>query len=448
MMSQHTSGESTSESRLPEQEGVHMSADDECAGPPLPHRSLTHATDTMNNESDLAFLGDGGESDDDACPFSLSSDDEEDDSGPSTEKIFVQLPELHPHALVGISPTGALMMLSDPAYWRAICPQLHVCDPTFVERSTTTTVQPSDETIRGCRRRMNRDGYFDLPPAQVKMDIDLNALVLGITQLTELGWPPNFILMYDEAWFMVHQLEELIFQTTGNRLICDFSAFHVSGNRKPVPDSDAGAPAGWPPHRDRGEDSTRTRFRGDGSPEYATAWVALTSASPTNSCLYVVPKRHDPGYVLGDKGGNPLSKIFTSPSAFQHIRALPCEAGSVIVFSHRLLHWGSSADEQARSDKGEPARVALSFASASATFERPYVKDSHLPMPRPAVRAALICGLAIMYVGNVDPGAAYINLFQVCFQGGVDYFDENFVKLVTRNSTAYTSRNSQSSASH
>ena len=128
----------------------------------------------------------------------------------------------------GISPTGALMMLSDPAYWRAICPQLHVCDPTFVERSTTTTVQPSDETIRGCRRRMNRDGYFDLPPAQVKMDIDLNALVLGITQLTELGWPPNFILMYDEAWFMVHQLEELIFQTTGNRLICDFSAFHVS----------------------------------------------------------------------------------------------------------------------------------------------------------------------------------------------------------------------------
>ena len=75
-------------------------------------------------------------------------------------------------------------------------------------------------------------------------------------------------------------------------------------------------------------------------------------------------------------GGNPLAKIFGPPSlplfpcpvhipslaqlrsqlphltgicagtpeAFQHIRALPCEAGGLIAFSHRLLHWGSASD--------------------------------------------------------------------------------------------------------
>lgn len=85
----------------------------------------------------------------------------------------------------------------------------------------------------------------------------------------------------------------------------------------------------------------------------------------------------------------------------------------------------------------EPARVALSFASASPTFEKPFVKEDVLPFPRPEVRAALICGLAIMYVGNVDPGTDYLNTFWTCFRGGMTSFDDGFVDLVKANYEAY-----------
>jgi hypothetical protein len=220
------------------------------------------------------------------------------------------------------------------------------------------------------RERMSRDGYFSLPPsATAWAATDLEALARAVARLEELGWPPSFLLMYDEAWALVHHLKEVIFLTSGNTLLHDFSVFHVSGKggsgggggggnaRESVPGATTtaggGAAAGWPPHRDRGADAAANRFRSDGSPEYCTAWVALTAASPTNSCLYVVPKAHDAGYHGGDGSRNPLSSIFNTAGAFQHIRALPCGAGEVVVFSHRLLHWGSAADELAREDKGK-----------------------------------------------------------------------------------------------
>ena len=122
---------------------------------------------------------------------------------------------------------------------------------------------------------------------------------------------------------------------------------------------------GWAPHRDR-PDADATSFREDGAPKYTTIWVALTEATPKNSCLSVVPKQIDPGYMAGDQGRNPLTAIFHKNGNFQEIRALPASAGSLICFSHRLLHWGTAPDPHANA----PPRVALSFAAASDDFER------------------------------------------------------------------------------
>lgn len=153
---------------------------------------------------------------------------------------------------------------------------------------------------------------------------------------------------------LTHQVQELVHMCTGNTLIMDFATFFVgsgidasgattretSGRRGRM----SGGPAtGWPPHRDRSSDASTTAFRSDGLPQYSTTWIPLTTASTTNSCLYVVPRMYDAGYHLGDHGKNPLEVIFKDPAAFQYIRALPCAAGSLVHFSHRLLHWGSAA---------------------------------------------------------------------------------------------------------
>jgi hypothetical protein len=92
--------------------------------------------------------------------------------------------------------------------------------------------------------------------------------------------------MYDEPWIMAAKIKQLVYLTTGgNEMNFDWSAFYVRAQPDPDvaaaegvdsgSDTDAGsgltAKAGWPPHRDRGNDSTATEgFRQDGTPRYAT----------------------------------------------------------------------------------------------------------------------------------------------------------------------------------
>ena len=173
-------------------------------------------------------------------------------------------------------------------------------------------------------------------------------------------------MLYDEPWAMAHSLRELLDLTTGNVPIGDWSVFYVDPARE-------GGAAGWPPHRDRGNDGTAAVFNADGTAQYNTVWLPLSDATPSNSCLSVVPRGDDPGYSPpGDGGSSPLGRIFDGrPEAFQLIRALPCAAGSLVTFTHRLLHWGSRADPHSR----EPPRVAVSFAASTPAFEPPYFRD-------------------------------------------------------------------------
>ena len=43
----------------------------------------------------------------------------------------------------------------------------------------------------------------------------------------------------------------------------------------------------------------------------------------------------------GGKGCDPLRRCLDSPSAYQHVRCLAVSKGGAVVFSQRLLHWGS-----------------------------------------------------------------------------------------------------------
>jgi hypothetical protein len=57
--------------------------------------------------------------------------------------------------------------------------------------------------------------------------------------LAEHGWPPGFLLMYDEPWIMTHQIKDLMRTTTsGNELIMDFALFHVGSGKMMTGKSD------------------------------------------------------------------------------------------------------------------------------------------------------------------------------------------------------------------
>lgn len=113
-------------------------------------------------------------------------------------------------------------------------------------------------------------------------DANLDALADAVVTLVRHGWPPSFIIMYDEVWAMVQQASLLMAEATGgNRVNMDILAWLVDPNR---------GDAGFSPHRDRQPDDAPATFRPDGSAMYATLWLPLTHATPENSCLYVIPR--------------------------------------------------------------------------------------------------------------------------------------------------------------
>ena len=203
---------------------------------------------------------------------------------------------------------------------------------------------------------------------------------------------------------------------------------------------------------------------GTGPSRYTTAWIALTDATPENSCLYCVPREHDPGYAEGDgSGASPCDAVFRrppvaggntvagagagagpgspgqgtiAPDAFQNIAALPAPRGTLLCFSHRLLHWGS------RPLRGvQKPRIALSLAFADPQFEEPYLRPVEgggggggspdaSPFPEHGVRMALVAGQAIRYIANVPLAAAELAVLWDVFEQHREHFAESYAQNV------------------
>ena len=165
----------------------------------------------------------------------------------------------------------------------------------------------------------------------------IKRLAAGVEQLLALGHPPSAISMFDEAWLLAASLSPLIEELTGNVPLGDWFTFHVHGGAKSQSDlvrNPSSRPrAGWGPHRDRpgGVDQADAQlapgFREDGSPMYTTVWVALTDATPDNSCLYFLPACNDPGYK---KQGDNIEGVFDDLSRWQAISAQPVNAGEQV----------------------------------------------------------------------------------------------------------------------
>lgn len=77
--------------------------------------------------------------------------------------------------------------------------------------------------------------------------------------------------VYDETWAMAHQLKQLLYLTTANSQIGDWSIFYV--------DPAVEGAAGWPPHRDRGTDESASAFRHDGTPKSAFSPACLCACA-------------------------------------------------------------------------------------------------------------------------------------------------------------------------
>ncbi len=223
----------------------------------------------------------------------------------------------------------------DPEFWRRLNPHLTVSDRPLA-RVTGTPPALTPTVVDRALAQFDRSGYLLAP--SVIADDRLAPMRQAIHTLAAEGIPTGFACVYDEYYQVFDGLEPLFAPMLGDgyRWVAHgFWAFRVPPGDRAM----SGLTAPSEPHRDSlGPDP---RVLAGLPPSIVTLWVALTDVTPVDSCLYVVPKYADKGFLTGER--DVLPRHFD----MQDIRAVPAPAGSVLAWSTHLAHWGSTSSPDA-----------------------------------------------------------------------------------------------------
>ena len=255
-----------------------------------------------------------------------------------------------------------------PEYWRRLAPQLAGGsafrfgeDPGLLRKSAAAAA--ADVAEEGYAV-LTSDKWTGRTRKAVRGEL-MAGLEAAILALERAGWPATFVIAYDAVWDLLRHAGPLCRGAAGpNAFNGDILAWCVDP---------AKGQSGFSPHRDRQPEDVAASFRADGTPRYATMWIAVTPATPHNSCLYMLPRHCDPGYLAGDTDAerDPLQVALKDKEAFQNIRAVPLDRGDAVLFTHRIIHWGSAG----KRERGDPPRISISFGCAAPEFEPAYFKD-------------------------------------------------------------------------
>eukprot|EP01102_Stenamoeba_stenopodia_P016387 TRINITY_DN5728_c0_g1_i1.p1 TRINITY_DN5728_c0_g1~~TRINITY_DN5728_c0_g1_i1.p1 ORF type:complete len:352 (-),score=50.40 TRINITY_DN5728_c0_g1_i1:340-1320(-) len=203
-------------------------------------------------------------------------------------------------------------------YWRLLCPDLHVNDNEFINDrlSKLELVVLSKRQTQSLRESMLTEGYFQLDNEDINWVCSLKKIESAILTLREQGWHPLWIIVYDEVWLIAYQIFELLRRLVNKNLIFnrDFFAWFIDNES---------SEGGWEPHRDRHS----MTFTNKSEPNYATVWIAITPATPENSCIYLLPATHDPSYFKtseeGESEGTNVSTNSIDFDSLGNLRAVP-----------------------------------------------------------------------------------------------------------------------------
>ena len=316
-------------------------------------------------------------------------------------------------------------------FWRELCPDLSISDEDAnlaqkKQESSLRSIQEDESKRR--QGRLVDDGYVLIDELIGDKRI-VGKLANAVTTLhKEHSLPATFALLYDETWHLARAASAHLSASThqDNKFNFDILAWYIDPRE---------GLAGFSPHRDRQPEEAKSSFHDNGMAKYVTMWLALTDATPENSCLYVIPKQFDPGYTKGDDcgdGGNdsdPLTSALPDKQAYQNIRALPRSAGQCLLFTHRILHWGSRGNPNSHI---KTPRIAISFVSSDPSFEKPYIDWSLIGsrLPPFKLRLLLVCAQLLTYYQRYNLPKECIKLFHDYVKDNKLFLEETYRKKV------------------
>ena len=255
-------------------------------------------------------------------------------------------------------------------FWAAFAPEFHIMDASFLGQNTAAAnVTPQQQ--QALSAIVKEEGYFQ---GSIDWGVRLDAMAERVRALSAANLSPVFAFIYDEFWIPFFKLHNVYSGLLGGKyyVLPDFWIWNVDPKK---------GEAGWRPHRDKGKQSLLP----DGTPKSLTTWIPLSTATPLNGCMYIVPAMVDPTYGTDDEK--------TWKFEYSSIRALPGTPGDFFVWNQAVLHWGSRT-----SPRATESRVSMAFE-----FQRADVDPFNKPLIEPLfalsfeVRLKLIAKQILQY---------------------------------------------------
>jgi hypothetical protein len=240
-------------------------------------------------------------------------------------------------------------------YWQLRAPALHIEEKSILQSVAHLRFTNSEQVEMA--NVLKEDGYIQ---SSADWGVDLKLMADTVRSLSGANLSPVFAFVYDEFWHPFLKLHLLYAALLGGKyfLLPAFWVWNVDPKRNE---------SGWKPHRDRG----RISLFDDGTPKSLTTWIPLSSATPLNGCMYIVPASHDPIYANGE---DPLWKLRLE---FSSIRALPAKPGDFFIWTQQVLHWGGRT-----SSRATESRVSIAFELQRAdvpAFSEPLLDPFDIP---------------------------------------------------------------------
>ncbi|OSO94233.1 mitomycin antibiotics/polyketide fumonisin biosynthesis protein [Cylindrospermopsis raciborskii CENA303] len=218
-------------------------------------------------------------------------------------------------------------------YWRNLNPNSQISDFPFSSLSYPCNNTP--DLQKEYRLQLQQEGYFQTNPVIPPQIIQ--EMLTCIETVKKAGFPTMFALVYDIFYHGFSYFNSILTDLLGSQyqLIPNFWIYYIEP-------SDHGK--GFEPHRDAEYKNT---IDSNGIPTVLTVWVAITDATPLNSCMYIVPANRDPQYR------DAIQDLTTGGTKFalEDIRALPTSAGTVSFWDQYVFHWGSRGSQRAKNPR-------------------------------------------------------------------------------------------------
>lgn len=264
----------------------------------------------------------------------------------------------------------AVVKYGNPAYWEDLSGGLLTCCSTNTNNNDDNKSKDDDSSQdtpimsippSNWMEQIISRGYDVLPPPPSKQQSS-TAFSSTLEALALEGWPPQFLLMYNETWILLQATVQNMLGNDHYFIESDVNIWALKNQHVEAGTSYVGGNF-IHPHRDMVYDACHDD---DEQPTSLSVWIPLNPSGATahNGCMRIIPIEQDDFFYSSSHPSHSVNSMYTDKDA----EKLLCEQFGSAIWDPTAVHWGGSYEANASSEPRSSLAFTVRLGEKAADF--------------------------------------------------------------------------------